>query len=178
MSADVLWLGEVGAADGQLVGGKAANLGELLRKSFPVPNGFVVSAGAYSRFYRGLGLQANLARDASAAAIAQECAAIRGTIEGADLTPELADAILGAHATLVAGHARKVLCAVRSSATAEDLGAASFAGQHGTYYYVDGENLLTKVKQCWASLWSPEAASYRATHGIDDASVSMAVVVQ
>ncbi len=178
MSAGVLWLDEVGATDGQLVGGKAANLGELLRIGFPVPNGFVVSADAYSRFYQSLGLQANLARDASATEIAQECAAIRSTIEGADLTPELADAILSAHATLVAGHARKVLCAVRSSATAEDLGAASFAGQHGTYYYVDRENLLTKVKQCWASLWSPEAASYRATHGIDDASVSMAVVVQ
>ncbi len=178
MGTSVLWLGEVGAGDGHLVGGKAANLGELLRNGFPVPNGFVVSADVYSRFYQGLGLQANLARDTSAAEIAQECAAIRSRIEGGELARELAEAILGAHTTLVAGHERKILCAVRSSATAEDLGAASFAGQHGTYYYVDRENLLTKVKQCWASLWSPEAASYRATHGIDDASVSMAVVVQ
>ena len=178
MSAGVLWLGEVRATDGQTVGGKAANLGELLRKGFPVPNGFVVSADVYSRFFHSLGIQANLARDAAAAEMAQECATIRRRIESADLTPELAEAIHSAHSMLVAGQARKVLCAVRSSATAEDLGAASFAGQHGTYYYVDREQLLMKVKQCWASLWSPEAASYRKTHGIDDASVSMAVVVQ
>lgn len=92
--------------------------------------------------------------------------------------PELADAILAAHGRLLESGSPLVLCAVRSSATAEDLGAASFAGQHGTYYYVDAPQLLRKVKQCWASLWSPEAVSYRTTHGIDHASVSMAVVVQ
>ena len=69
-------------------------------------------------------------------------------------------------------------CVVRSSATAEDLAGASFAGQHGTYYYVDADRLLEMVRHCWASLWSPEAASYRSTHGIPHASVRMAVVVQ
>jgi len=67
---------------------------------------------------------------------------------------------------------------VRSSATTEDLGGASFAGQHGTYYYVDADHLLDRVKQCWASLWSAQAVAYRATHGIDEATVAMAVVVQ
>ncbi|MFC1849790.1 PEP/pyruvate-binding domain-containing protein, partial [candidate division CSSED10-310 bacterium] len=67
---------------------------------------------------------------------------------------------------------------VRSSATAEDLGDASFAGQHGTYYYVDQNHLLKMIRHCWASLWSPEAISYRNTHGIDHGSVFMAVVVQ
>jgi pyruvate,water dikinase len=71
-----------------------------------------------------------------------------------------------------------VTCVVRSSATAEDLPGASFAGQHGTYYYVDGARLLEMVRHCWASLWSVEAASYRSTHGIPHASVRMAVVVQ
>ena len=178
MGSNVLWLGEVGAGDGRLVGGKAANLGELLGKGFPVPNGFVVSADTYARFYDALGLKNTLTPGASAEDIARQCADIRGRIEGSELAPGLSDEILGAHAKLVADRERQILCAVRSSATAEDLGAASFAGQHGTYYYVDRQHLLMKVKQCWASLWSPEATSYRATHGIDDTSVAMAVVVQ
>ena len=69
-------------------------------------------------------------------------------------------------------------CVVRSSATAEDLAGASFAGQHGTYYYVDEPRLLEMIRHCWASLWSPEAASYRSTHGVAHSSVRMAVVVQ
>ena len=71
-----------------------------------------------------------------------------------------------------------MVCVVRSSATAEDLGEASFAGQHKTYYYADEANLLTMIKHSWASLWSPEAVSYRATQGIDHITVFMAVVVQ
>ena len=172
---NIFRLDEVGAGDGHLVGGKAANLGELLRNGFPVPDGFVVSADTYARFYATLGLKT---LGGTGEEIARQCADIRARIEAAELAPELVVEILGAHAKLVARGGEKILCAVRSSATAEDLGAASFAGQHGTYYYVDREHLLTKVKQCWASLWSPEAMSYRATHGIADASVAMAVLVQ
>ena len=173
--SDVVWLSEVGRGDARSVGGKAANLGELLRNGFPVPNGFVVSAQAYSRCADTFGLKS---LGGTSEEIARQCADIRARIEGAELAVGLAEAILDAHARLVDGGEGTILCAVRSSATAEDLGAASFAGQHGTYYYVDRAHLLMKVKQCWASLWSPEAASYRATHGIADASVAMAVVVQ
>ena len=70
------------------------------------------------------------------------------------------------------------MCAVRSSATAEDLGDASFAGQHATYYYADERNLIEMVRKCWASLWSNAAVSYRQSQGIDHAGVMMAVLVQ
>ena len=180
MSSLVLSLDEVGAADAGRVGGKGANLGELLRNGFPVPPGFVVCAPAYARFLESLDLGAELRELGSAPPeeSAQRCASLRDKLENGDFSAELADLILAAHGRLIANRGRPILCAVRSSATAEDLGAASFAGQHGTYYYVDAAQLLKKVRQCWGSLWSPEAVSYRATHGIDHASVSMAVVVQ
>ncbi|HXV85676.1 MAG TPA: PEP/pyruvate-binding domain-containing protein, partial [Gemmatimonadales bacterium] len=82
------------------------------------------------------------------------------------------------HRALTAHRSAAVSCAVRSSAPAEDLAGASFAGQHGTYYYVGAARLVDVIRRCWASLWSAEAAAYRATRGIPHASVHMAVVVQ
>ena len=180
MKSSVLDLDRLTAADTAIAGGKGANLGELLGKGFPVPPGFVVCAGAYAGYLDSLELGAELLqlRYAPPDEIAQCCSVIRSRVEGRDLPAELAEAITGAHTRLIENRGRAIVCAVRSSATAEDLGAASFAGQHGTYYYVDAAQLLKKVRQCWGSLWSPEAVSYRITHGIDHASVSMAVVVQ
>ncbi len=180
MTRSVLSLHEVRATDAALAGGKAANLGELLGRGFPVPPGFVVLAPAYAAFLDRLGLDLEL-RDIARASrneLSGLCSSVRGRIEGTEVHPELAEEILSAHKSVVAGRGPGVLFAVRSSATAEDLGAASFAGQHSTYYYVDASQLLQMVRKCWASLWSPEAVSYRATHGIDGASVHMAVVVQ
>jgi len=176
----VLSLDEIGAGDAGLAGGKGANLGELLRNGFPVPPGFVVCADAYARVLEVLDLGTALRQLDSAPPeeIVQRCSSIRARLENEELPGELADLILSAHGRLIENRGRPIVCAVRSSATAEDLGAASFAGQHGTYYYVDTAQLLNKVRQCWGSLWSPEAVSYRATHGIDHASVAMAVVVQ
>ena len=180
MNANILWLHEVRKNDAALVGGKAANLGELAGAGFPVPAGFVISSAAYTRLIEGLDLAAEFRalRDASPEELGPYGAWIRSQVEAAELSPEIEKEILSAHAKLIADRGASVLVAVRSSATAEDLGALSFAGQHGTYYYVDAAQLLKKVKQCWASLWSPEAVFYRATHGVDHASVSMAVVVQ
>ena len=180
MSASILWLHEVSKRDAALVGGKAANLGELAGAGFPVPPGFVVSSAVYAALVEGLDLAAEFRalRDGPREENAAYGAWIRGLIEGAVLGPEIEDAILSAHRRLLAERGSAVLVAVRSSATAEDLGALSFAGQHGTYYYVDAAQLLKRVKQCWASLWSPEAVFYRASHGVDHASVSMAVMVQ
>ena len=180
MSKSVLGLHEVRAGDAAFAGGKAANLGELLGQGFPVPPGFVVSAAAYADFLERLDIGAAL-RDignAPRSALPQRCSEVRSRIEATELLPDLASEILAAHKSLVESRGPNVLCAVRSSATAEDLGAASFAGQHSTYYYVDAPQLLQMVRKCWASLWSLEAVSYRATHGIDGASVRMAVVVQ
>lgn len=180
MSARVLGLHEVRASDAGFVGGKAANLGELLAKGFPVPPGFVVSAAAYAAFIERLDLEGDLRLLGAAprSEWAQRCASLRGRFESTDLPPDVAGEIMDAHKNLISGRGSEVLCAVRSSATAEDLGAASFAGQHSTYYYVDADQLLRMVRRCWASLWSLEAVSYRATHGIDGVSVQMAVVVQ
>lgn len=180
LNLSVLALDQLTAADTAVAGGKGANLGELLGKGFPVPPGFVVCADAYSCYLDSLALGAELLqlRNASPDEIAQCCSVIRNRVEGRELPAELAEAITAAHAKLIENRGRQIVCAVRSSATAEDLGDASFAGQHGTYYYVDAAQLLNKVRQCWGSLWSPEAVSYRVTHGIEHASVSMAVVVQ
>jgi pyruvate,water dikinase len=95
-----------------------------------------------------------------------------------EVPPALAGAILGAHARLTAARGGEITCAVRSSATAEDLPRASFAGQHHTYYYVDAPHLLEMIRHCWASLFTPEAVWYRSIHGIPHSSVFMAVLVQ
>jgi len=177
---DVRWLEEVRRADTALVGGKAANLGELLAHGFPVPPGFVVTAPACQDFFDALGLAADFERLGGSSVAEAEAAreAIAARIHTAPIPPALEDAITSAHAALRARCGEDLVCAVRSSATAEDSGGASFAGQHGTYYYVDAAKLLPMVRNCWASLWSKEAVSYRATNGIDHATTYMAVVVQ
>lgn len=178
MGRPVVPLTDVTAGDAGTAGGKAANLGELAARGFPVPPGFVVTAEACRDFFETLDLAPLIAGLSGSGDPAARCAELRARIVGGTLDGALAAAILEAHASLIRGSGHGVLCAVRSSATAEDLGGASFAGQHGTYYYVDAGRLLEMIRHCWASLFTPEAVSYRATHGIDHASVAMAVVVQ
>ncbi|MBW2618796.1 MAG: PEP/pyruvate-binding domain-containing protein, partial [Deltaproteobacteria bacterium] len=163
-----------------IAGGKGANLGELLGKGFPVPPGFIVPAQACEEFFQAIALEEEY-RDLSGLApdeLEKRCAAIRNTIGKAAVPQGLAEGILAAHRELAEQRGGRIVCAVRSSATAEDLGDASFAGQHDTYYYVEEDRILLMVKHCWASLWSPEAVSYRSAQGIDHGSVFMAVVVQ
>ncbi len=139
-----------------------------------MPPGFVVSARAYAEQVGAWGLAERLTPylaasdwEAAAAAATELClrGAMLGTIEGA-----VRDAYRGLGAPGVA---------VRSSATAEDLADASFAGQHETYLDVEGEDaLLHALRSCWASLWSPRALGYRAARGIAHLEVHIAVVVQ
>ncbi len=179
MNGSVLRLEEVRAGDTASAGGKGASLGELAGNGFPVPSGFVVRAEACRAFFDGLLLDRELGglEGAQGADLARRCSALQQRIAETELPGPLAGAILEAHARLIGGRA-DASCAVRSSSTAEDLAAASFAGQHSTYYYVDGDHLLEMIRHCWASLWSPEAVAYRSTHGISHAAVFMAVVVQ
>lgn len=139
MSTAILRLNEVRRGDVALAGGKGANLGELAGSNFPVPPGFVVSAQACEDFFEHIGLDRKLKdlKDTSPDELHKRCLAIRDSIEKADLPQNLADAIMAAHGELVKCRGSQIVCAVRSSATAEDLGEASFAGQHGTYYYVE-----------------------------------------
>lgn len=161
------------------VGGKGANLGELAGKGFPVPSGFVVSAEAYSLFFASLRLQKILLslNKAGKSELSRACGVIRNTITNASFPGELAESILAAHQRLIGNRGDETVCAVRSSATTEDLAEASFAGQHATYYYVERANLLRMIQYCWASLWSTEAVSYRNACGIEH-SAAMAVVIQ
>src|SRR5207244_3476095 len=116
LNPSVLWLHELRARDAPLVGGKAANLGELLGKGFPVPPGFVVASDAYARFLESNGIDAELRawREAPAADTARACAEVRARIAAAELPPDLAEAILALHRRLLADHGDSLQCAVRS----------------------------------------------------------------
>jgi rifampicin phosphotransferase len=155
-------LDQVGAADVETAGGKGANLGELARAKFPVPDGFVLTTDAYAR----------AAREAQVDPSHPLAAAER--LRTTPMPDAIAAAACDAYRALGGGPV-----AVRSSATAEDLPGASFAGQQDTYLNVVGNpSLLDAIRRCWASLWNERAVAYRRAHDVDDTSVSLAVVVQ
>src|SRR5215204_5226961 len=165
-----------------VVGGKAANLGELVRAGFPVPAGFCVTTAAYDLVAADAGLGPTLAAlagtqpedTARLAGLAKEA---RSYLSDAIVPDSIGQAIAEAYEGMEEG--APVPVAVRSSATAEDLPQASFAGQQDTYLNVVGvESVLEAVRHCWASLWTDRAVSYRATNGIDPHSVRLAVAVQ
>ncbi|MCS7462783.1 PEP-utilizing enzyme [Paenibacillus doosanensis] len=168
-------------------GGKGASLGTLIRAGLPVPPGFVVTTRAYRAHLEASGLtrriQEALAqlRQPDIDAIAAASREISGWIEEAamprDVQAEL-EQMYGelAHA---AGGNEGLSVAVRSSATAEDLPTASFAGQHETYLGVYGKEAVSAhVKKCWASLWTPQAITYRMNMNFDHLEVALAVVIQ
>jgi pyruvate,water dikinase len=168
----ILPLHKLGRRDLAVAGGKGANLGELVRAGFPVPAGFVLTTAAYDRFVADNRLDETIAR-----ALREERgsdAAIRDAFAGAPIPPEVARSILAAYHHLGQGPV-----AVRSSATAEDLPEAAFAGQQDTFLNVVGtEALLDAVRRCWASLWSDRAIVYRECQRLDQQAVKLAVVVQ
>jgi pyruvate,water dikinase len=178
----VLGLEAVDGTSLTLVGGKAANLGVLIAAGLPVPPGFAVTTEAYRRVVEttDLGrLYAALETVDPSDTIAQADHArrARDLLSTVSMPPEVANAVSAAHRTIEGGSTVPV--AVRSSATAEDLPTASFAGQHDTYLNVVGtQAVLEAVRRCWASLWTDRAVSYRVVNGIDHASVQLAVVVQ
>ena len=176
----VLALERVGAELLPDVGGKAANLGELIRAGLPVPAGFCLTTQAYRRATAPAGLGAVHADLAGTepddlpllAALAAEA---RRLVLAAAVPADISDAVRDAYAAL----GTDAPVAVRSSATAEDLPFASFAGQQDTFLNIVGADaVLAAVRRCWASLWTDRAVSYRATHGISPSTVALAVVVQ
>ncbi len=182
MGRYVLDFQEIDQTQVAVVGGKGAHLGELSRiEGLRVPAGFCVTTDAFQRIMAGapsigdrLARLSRLKPD-DREAIRALSAEIRRTIEGIAIPDDLAAAItsplarLGAHAA----------CAVRSSATAEDLPTASFAGQQDTYLNVVGlAAILPHVSRCWASLFTERAVIYRLRNGLDHRTVHMAVVVQ
>ncbi|MCX8172106.1 MAG: phosphoenolpyruvate synthase, partial [Archaeoglobaceae archaeon] len=179
----VLWLSDLSRNDISVVGGKAANLGELLRIEIPVPEGFVVDARAFRDFINRTNLRniiyehlrnLDVEKTEELNRVSQE---IRKMISEAKMPEEIEKVIKKAYREL--GNGDEVYVAVRSSATAEDLPDASFAGQQDTYLNVKGEDeVVKKVKECWGSLFTPRAIYYRAHKGFKHEDVSIAVIVQ
>lgn len=155
-------LSRVRSTDHDLVGGKAAGLGALIGHGFPVPEGFVVTTAAYRDFLRAAGLSG------------LPPAELYARIPSTQFDERVAAQVRAAYADL-----GRPTVAVRSSATAEDLADASFAGQYETYLEVSGEeSVIAAVRNCWASLWSPRAVAYREECDRSGDDLAIAVVVQ
>src|SRR3989344_5047 len=182
-SAHVLWFKQIRKEDIPIVGGKGANLGEMYHAEIPVPNGFVVTSGAYFDFVKTTSLKQKILTELSGMDVndSKELQAaskrIKTAIMAAEMPEKLKKEIGEYYQELSGTHDR--LVAVRSSATAEDLPDASFAGQQKTYLNITGyENVVKNVQKCWASLFEARAIFYRSTNGYDHLKVGIAVPVQ
>jgi pyruvate, water dikinase len=184
----IRWFDEIGIGDVPLVGGKNASLGEMHRELGPqginLAYGFAVTAQAYREFLQSTGLDQEIKRILSGLdcrkveELQSRGLAIRHAIMAAELPLELQEAILSAYRTLCHGD-DPLDVAVRSSATAEDLPDASFAGQQETYLNVRGEAaLLDSCQRCFASLFTDRAISYRVDKGFDHFKVALSIGVQ
>jgi len=173
----ILWLDRVSKADIPRVGGKGANLGELFQAKFPIPRAFCVTASAYRKQVEEI----SIAKELTARLAGHDgdyewlSASVKELFLNTSIVPEIEAEIRQAYRVLGKG----VRVAVRSSATAEDLPEASFAGQQETFLGIHGEvALLQSVRECWASLWNPQAIHYREKHGYSHTDVALSVVVQ
>jgi len=176
----IVWFDEVTKDDVPLVGGKGANLGEMTRAQIPVPPGFIVTADAYFDFLEKSKLTGKIRSllepldPSQSQQLHQIADQVKQLIRDATMPPELAGEIQQAYIKLGRG-----LVAVRSSATAEDLPTASFAGQQSTFLNVQSEQgVVAAVQGCWASLFEPRAIFYRQQQGFDHFKVGIAVPVQ
>lgn len=183
---NILWFKEVGKDDGATVGGKGANLGEMFNVGLPVPNGFNVTAQAYFRFLDEAKLRDKIeeilkdfdpedSKDLQARA-----EKVQKIIKEAQMPDDIKKDIIDNYRTLKAvTKSDKLYVAVRSSATAEDLEDASFAGQQATFLNVIGdEEVVGAVQRCWASLFEARAIYYREDKGFGQLEVGIAVPIQ
>ncbi|WP_456434908.1 phosphoenolpyruvate synthase [Methanopyrus sp.] len=182
----VRWFEEISKDDVDVAGGKGANLGEMTQAGLPVPPGFVVLSTAYNEFLERTGLEEKIkeilsSHDLSDNDELQEATKeIQRLIVEAEMPEEIREEIVKAYRELCEKVGKEEeFVAVRSSATAEDLPEASFAGQQETFLNVRGEeNVVKYVQKCWASLFTPRAVAYREEQGFEHPDVSIAVVVQ
>ena len=183
---DLLWFKDISHDDIPIAGGKGANLGEMYGLGIPVPNGFVVTSSAYFKFVEANGLQEKI-RDVLRTTdidhpdqLLSASKRIKALIKKGDMAESLAINIMKSYRRLsgLAGLSQ-VRVAIRSSATAEDLPDASFAGQQETFLDVVGEaNVLRRVQDCWASLFTPRAIFYREKKKFNHFKVGIAVPIQ
>jgi pyruvate,water dikinase len=179
----VLPFEQIGREDVARVGGKGANLGEMLHAGLPVPGGFVLTIDAYAYAIEASGMSEAIARELAQldvtdqAALQRASAMLRELIDGVELPHDLLDAVLDAYAHLGDGR-EDALVAVRSSATAEDTAQHSFAGMFESFLNVRGrDDLIARVKQCWASTFGARVLFYRIQRGFP-AEMPVAVIVQ
>jgi len=180
----VVWLEEVGKEDIAIVGGKGASLGEMLRAELPVPTGFAVTAQAFRRFIDENGIHDELF--SSLVVDVDDADILRGAekkakqiIMDAKIPQDIEKSIRSKYKELCKREGYEVFVAVRSSATAEDLPDASFAGQQDTFLNMKGEQtVIDAVKKCWASLYGARAIYYRVKQGFDHSKVNLCAVVQ
>lgn len=181
----IYWFSEITKENIKEVGGKGANLGEMTQAGFPVPPGFCVSAQAYFDFIKKTGLKEKIekilknldVRDTKK--LQNASTTIKNLILNEKMFLDLAQEIKEAYKKLCQIEGEEVFVAVRSSATAEDLPEASFAGQQASFLNVKGEGeLLRAIQACWASLFEARAIFYRQEKGFDHFKVGISVVVQ
>lgn len=182
-TAHILWFSQINKNDIPIVGGKGANLGEMYGAKIPVPNGFVVTATAYFDFLKTTSIKQKILTELSgidyndSKKLAQASKNIKTAILSADMLSGLGDEIKKYYHELCGEHDR--LVAVRSSATAEDLPDASFAGQQETYLNISGyKEVVKNVQKCWASLFETRAIFYRSQKGFSHLKIGIAVPVQ
>ncbi|MBD2246586.1 phosphoenolpyruvate synthase [Nostoc sp. FACHB-888] len=185
----ILWFDEVGIADIPVVGGKNASLGEMIQQLTPkginVPTGFATTAYAYRYFIKSAGLEPKLRKlfadldVEDVKNLRERGKKARSLLIHTPFPVELREAIAKAYQSLCERYNAETDVAVRSSATAEDLPDASFAGQQETYLNVVGaEGVLAACHKCFASIFTDRAISYRHTKGFDHFSIALAVGVQ
>ena len=184
----VLWFEELTKDDIPLVGGKNANLGEMTQAKIPVPPGFAITAHAYEKFITETGIAQKIYQiinetvtDINDPKQYDEASnKVRKLVESTKMPEKIEEAIRDAYQKLGKKiHAPNIFVAVRSSATAEDLPDASFAGQQETYLNVKGpDELVEKTVKCWSSLFTPRAIFYRTTKGFKHEQVLISVGVQ
>ena len=185
---EVRWFRDIGLGDVALVGGKTASLGELYNgltpKGIRIPNGFALTAVAYWAALDQAGgrtalakLMANISK-CSLAEVARSAKAARAIVYRATDTPRIRSHVAAYYRALEQEYGRNLSVAVRSSATAEDLPNASFAGQHESFINVRGEEAVFEaVRRCFASLFTDRAILYRARNGFDHLKVALSVAV-
>ncbi|MFA6064663.1 MAG: phosphoenolpyruvate synthase [archaeon] len=180
---NILWFREINMSNIAEVGGKGASLGEMENNNFPVPTGFVVTSGAYFSFLEETKIKARIvaAIDAidveNTAQLETVTGNIRQLIETSRMPTQIKMEIISNYKLL--SMAKPALVAVRSSATAEDLPEASFAGQQETYLNIQGEDdVVRAVQKCWASLFTARAVYYRQKQGFGTEKVGLCAVVQ
>lgn len=183
MNGGIAWISELSLADAEVVGGKGANLGELARARFPVPNGFVVTATAFTDAMRRGGVADrlhSLAADVDVddpAALEKASAALQSAVREAGVPADLRAAVIDAYTRLGGGGAPPVV-AVRSSAAGEDGADTSYAGMNATFTNIAGpEALMHAIVDCWASVFGQRVVAYRAGRQVS-ADPAIAVVVQ